>query len=203
MKLERAVIRAEVRAAGEGEGLRVVGLGVVYDKWEELWPGYRERILRGAVKLAPEVKSYFNHDPNMVLSTTASDPPLVVRETDQGYEYDSPIPPTSYGRDLIVNLQRRNVKGSSFTFIVPQGGDRWWEDENGVVHREIRELILYEIGPVTDPAFVSTTAAIRSSREALLQEGRAALVEPEKPLRIPDPEDVRRLVRHGELRATL
>jgi len=66
-----------------------------------------------------------------------------------------------------------------------------------------RELILYEIGPVTDPAFVSTTAAIRSSREALLHERRAALVEPEKPLRIPDPEDVRRLVRHGELRATL
>src|SRR5690606_41061588 len=102
-----------------------------------------------------------------VLSTTASDPPLVVRETDQGYEYDSPIPPTSYGRDLIVNLQRRNVKGSSFTFIVPQGGDRWWEDENGVVHREIRELILYEIGPVTDPAYLSTNEFLRSSREHL------------------------------------
>lgn len=203
MKLERAVIRTEVRAAGDPDELRVAGLGVVYDTWEEIWPGYRERILRGAVELAPEIKSYFNHDPNMVLSTTASNPPLVLRETDEGYEYDSPIPPTSYGRDLIVNLERRNVKGSSFTFVVPRGGDSWWEDDNGVVHREIRRLILYEIGPVTDPAFVSTTAAIRSSREALLQERRAALVEPEKPLRIPDPEDVRRLVRHGELRATL
>src|SRR5690606_41774038 len=104
MKLERAVIRAVVRAAGEGDGLRVVGLGVVYDKWEEHWPGYRERILRGAVKLAPEVKGYFNHDPNMVLSPTAGDPPQVVRQTNQGYEHDTPIPPTSYGRSLIRNL---------------------------------------------------------------------------------------------------
>lgn len=210
MTLERAVIRTEVRSAGgEGEEQRVIGLGVVYNKWEELWPGYRERILPGAVKFAPEVKAYFNHDPNQVLSTTESDPPLKVRETDEGIEYDSPIPPTSYGRDLAVNLERRNVKGSSFTFMVPPGGDKRWEGKDGVFHREISELILYEIGPVTDPAFVSTTASVRSAREAQIEEWLKSQQQESEPT----PEtaldekdlaaDAWRLVRHGELKATL
>lgn len=204
LQLERAIIRTEVRSAGEGDDVRAVGLGVVYDRWEELWPGYRERILPGAVKLADNVKSYFNHDPNMVLSTTESDPPLKVRETDDGFEYDSPIPPTSYGRDLAVNLERRNVKGSSFTFSVPRGGDKVWEDEDGVFHREISELILYEIGPVTDPAFVSTTADVRSSREAQVAEWRDKVKDaPPAPGAKDSAAEARRLVRHGELKTSI
>ena len=211
-RLERAVIKAEVRAAGEDQEQRAVGLGVVYDRWEELWPGYREKISAGTVEFAPVVKSYFNHDSNMVLATTESTPPLQMREIERGIEYDSPIPPTSYGRDLAVNLQRGNVKGSSFTFVVPRGGDRMWEDENGVVHREINKLILYEIGPVTDPAFVSTTASVRSVREEQIQEWRQSR-KPKEPdpeptsERGPDAEaraaDLRRLMRHGELKTTL
>jgi len=204
-KMERAVIRTEVRSAGEGDERRVVGLGVVYDRWEELWPGYRERILPGAVEFASEVKSYFNHDPNMVLSTTESDPPLIVRETERGIEFESPIPPTSYGRDLAVNLERRNVKGASFTFVVPQGGDKRWEDEKGVFHREINRLIMYEVGPVTDPAFVSTTASVRSSREAYLEEWRRQTEDPSDEVSesIDTADETRRLIRHGELKATI
>src|SRR5690554_3250774 len=212
MKLERAVIRTEVRAAGgEGEGQRVIGLGVVYNKWEELWPGYRERILPGAVKFAPEVKSYFNHDPNQVLSTTESDPPLEIRETNEGIEYNSPIFPTSYGRDLAVNLERQNVKGSPFTFMVPPGGDKRWQDQDGGFHREISVLIRDEIGTVTDPAVVSTTASVRSAREAQIEDWRGVQREQQRSESDSKPEldekDMAavagRVVRHGELKATL
>ncbi len=164
MKPEIRALQSEARAAGEGEDKRVAGLGVIYDQWAELWPGYKERILRGAVELAPGVKSYFNHDPDMVLATQDSDPPLELKDTDKGLEYDAPIPPTSYGRDLVVNLERRNVKGSSFSFSVPRNGDRVWEDEAGIFHREIKKLTLFEIGPVTDPAFIKTNAELRASQ---------------------------------------
>jgi len=172
MNPEIRAMQSEARAAGEGEDKRVAGLGVVYNRWAELWPGYKERILRGAVELAPGVKSYFNHDPDMVLATQESDPPLVLNDTEKGLEYDAPIPPTSYGRDLIVNLERRNVKGSSFSFRVPHGGDKVWEDKDGIMHREISQLTLYEIGPVTDPAFIKTNAELRASqlRERLHEE---------------------------------
>lgn len=209
-RLERSVISTEIRSAGEGDDARVAGLGIIYDEWAELWPKYKERILRGAAKPAKDaVKSFFNHDPSQVLSTTDSNPPLVIRQTERGIEYDSPIPPTSYGKDLIANLERRNVKGSSFTFSVPKGGDRIWEDNDGVMHREISELIYYEIGPVTDPAYVATTADMRSTRSARLDEWRSNQSREDEPTPEPKPEntdrseDVARLLRHGELKATL
>ena len=173
---------AQARAAGDDENKSVSGLGIVYDQWMELWPGYKERINKGAVQLAETVKSFFNHNPSNVLSTLESTPPLELSDGDEGMEYTSPIPPTSYGRDLEVNLERGNVKGSSFAFAVPQGGDKMWEDNDGVVHREIRNLTLFEIGPVTDPAFIQTSAALRSAEKAV-EEFRANQPSPEPVLR--------------------
>lgn len=167
MGMEKRAISAEIRASGDNSDSKVAGLGIIYDQWTELWPGYREKINKGAVKMADVVKSYFNHDPDKVLSTTGSNPALSLKEAETGLEYVSPIPPTSYGKDLQVNLERGNVKGSSFSFSIPRGGDKWWEDDDGVTYREIKELVLYEIGPVTDPAFIQTTAALRSAKDAL------------------------------------
>lgn len=173
--MEKRAFIAEIRSAGEGEDKKVAGVGIVYDAWTELWPGYKERINKGAVKWANEVKSCFNHNPSMILSTNKSNPPLELRDMETGLEYTSPIPPTTYGKDLEVNLERGNVRGSSFAFGVPKNGDRIWENDEGVMHREIKELILYEIGPVTDPAYIQTTAAVRSAREAIA-EWRAAQI---------------------------
>ncbi len=173
--IQYRAMNLKVRSVGEGEEeKKVAGLGVVYDKWVEMWPGFKERILSGSVTLAPEVKSYFNHNPSNVLSTSESNPPLELKETDKGLEYTTPIPPTSYGKDLEVNLERGNVKGSSFAFDIPAQGDRMWEDENGVVHREISKLILYEVGPVTDPAYIQTNAQLRSA-ERVVEDWRASL----------------------------
>jgi HK97 family phage prohead protease len=141
---------------------------VVFNEWSEIFPGFQERILPGAIEPTGVVKSYFNHDPSQVLSTLESDPPLEIIESADGLSYSSPIPPTSYGKDLAVNLQRGNVKGSSFAFFVPDGGDRMWED-SGTIYREVNKLLLYELGPVTDPAYIKTTAQVRSAKEALEQ----------------------------------
>ncbi len=168
--MEQRAFITEIRAA-DGEDARVSGLGIVYDQWTEIWPGYMERISRGAVKNAETVKSFFNHDPDYVLSTLDSDPALVLRETESGLEYDSPIPPTTYGNDLKINLQRKNVRGSSFAFDVSK--DKWTQDDKGTVYRDITNLTLYEVGPVTNPAYIQTTATMRS-RE-LVQEQRAKL----------------------------
>ena len=190
--MEKRAFTAEIRSAGEGEDKKVSGIGVIYDKWTELWPGYKERINKGAVHLAEEVKSYFNHDPSRVLSTISSTPPLELKDTDNGLEYDSPIPPTSYGKDLEINLERGNVKGSSFAFDVDE--QKRWDDDNGVHHREIKKLTLYEIGPVTNPAFVQTTANLNSAKEAV-REWRAAQTPPEPP---PPVEPVSRRLRERQ-----
>jgi len=153
----------EIRSDGE-EDKKAVGTGIIYDEWTEIFPGFKEMIVRGAVKKDSVVKSYFNHDPSQVLSTSVSDPPLRLRDSEEGLKYYSPIPPTSYGKDLEVNLERGNVTGSSFAFSVPQDGQKTWEDE-GVFYREIKKLTLYEIGPVTDPAYIQTSAQLRTAED--------------------------------------
>ena len=166
----------EVRSDGDEEK-KATGLAIIYDEWAELWPGYKERILRGAVKQDSIVKSYVNHDPNQVLSTTKSKPPLELKDTEKGLEYVSPIPPTSYGKDLEINLSRGNVKGSSFAFSVPKDGDKRWE-EDGIFYREIKKLKLFECGPVCDPAYLKTSANLRTAEdiynEFLASESQAA-----------------------------
>lgn len=145
----------------------VEGYGIVYDQRTEIFPGFYETIKQGAFTESlskREIKSFFNHDGGLVLSTTKSDPALVLREDTKGVYYESPIPPTSYGEDLKVNLQRGNVKGSSFAFMVSEEGDTWTEEEDGSIHRVITKGEVFEIGPVTDPAYIQTDANLRSTK---------------------------------------
>lgn len=157
---------------------KVSGFGLVYEEETELFPGFVEIIRKDAFKDSLErnrerpVKSYFNHDPSNVLATTISEPPLVVQNRDEGIFYEAEIPDTSYGRDLKVNLSRKNVQGSSFAFDIPgEDGEKLWEDEDGVIHREIIKGELYELGPVTDPAYMQAEAGLRSA-EKMLKEYR-------------------------------
>jgi uncharacterized protein len=193
--LEFRTVTAEIRQENkeEGEPRGVTGLGLVYDKEAEIWPGYREVIKKDAFKEGLErkrdrpIKSYFNHNPNFVLATTESDPPLIVKNTDEGVFYEAEIPDTSYGRDLEENLKRKNVQGSSFAFSVDK--DRTWETEDGIYHREIIEGEIYELGPVTDPAYIQAPSSLRSAGEVYeeiaerIRSGKEADAEKRKQLK--------------------
>jgi HK97 family phage prohead protease len=147
----------------------VSGVGIVYDRETEIWPGYMEKIRKGAfertLSSGDEIKSFFNHQASMVLSTTRSKPKLELEDRDDGLHFNSPIPPTSYGNDLRVNLERKNVRGASFSFDIGDGGDIITRDEKGVYHREIVKATLYEIGPVTNPAYRQTKVGLRSEED--------------------------------------
>jgi HK97 family phage prohead protease len=55
----------------------------------------------------------------------------------------------------------RSIKGMSFRFGVPDGGDRW-SSRGGVDQREIRDADVHELGPVVFPAYDSTSVSVRS-----------------------------------------
>lgn len=156
----------ELRAVEGTEDRFVEGVGVVYGKEVEIWPGFREKIRAGAfnktLQGGSEIKSFFNHDASQVLATTRSNPALEIQDTDKGLRFKAPIPPTSYGNDLRVNLERKNVRGASFSFDVDEEGDIITRDEKGVYHREITSATMYEVGPVTNPAYPQTSVSLRS-----------------------------------------
>lgn len=155
----------EIRSS-EGEPSVVSGFGVIYDREIELFPGYMEKIragsLRKSINSGSEIKSFFNHDSGYVLATTKSNPPLAIMDTDKGLRFEAPIPPTSYGKDLEINLERKNVKGASFAFTIDKDGDILTRDEKGVYHREVISAQLFEVGPVTNPAYPQAKVGLRS-----------------------------------------
>jgi uncharacterized protein len=125
---------------------------------------FTERIMPGAFSKSiqkDDVRALVNHDANQLLGRTKSGT-LTLREDSDGLYYEIHPPDTSAARDVIESIKRGDMDGSSFGFSVPEGGDNWVKGEDGKQLREVREVKLYDISPVTYPAYPSTSVAMRS-----------------------------------------
>jgi HK97 family phage prohead protease len=156
------------RSAMFGDDLQsfVDGIGIVYNSITEIVPGFYESIEPGAFSESLSdyrtVKSFINHNPTKILATTRSQPQLEIFDGDNFLEFSSPIPPTTYGDDLIVNLKRGNINGASFAFMIKENGDRYKKLSDGSLHRTIVSAEIYEVGPVTNPAYEQTEVSLRN-----------------------------------------
>lgn len=169
----------EIRAKGDAQSIR--GYAAKFNVMSENLGGFRETIKPGAFSdvLSNDVRALVNHEDSMVLARTASKT-LAIGEDDEGLWYECSMPDTSYARDLIVSLKRGDVTQSSFAFTVASGGDQWDEDEEtGAYVRTINKIgRLYDVSPVTYPAYPDATVGLRSlgavkaGREAALEEKR-------------------------------
>ena len=154
----------------DGEDPKIVGCGAIYydgtPRTEyQLGPGVVERIRPGAfaavLREGPDTMGLFNHNPDNVLGRTTAGT-LRLKSTRRGLEYAITPPDTQLGRDLAENIRRGDISGSSFSFTVTKDGLKWKEEEG----QEIREIVkvdrLFDVGPVTFPAYTATDAALRS-----------------------------------------
>ena len=182
LEVVRAVSQV-VRATDADDGMpamevRFSSFGTWYEI-DSLWEGnFLERTEFGAFaktieESVAQVKVLFNHgfDPQIgqkVLGVTES-----LTE-----EKDSPVGmvrlfDTSYNRDLLPGL-KSGAYGSSFRMRVIR--DEWNEEPGvsehnpkGIPERTIKEVRLFEFGPVTFPANPSSTAAVRSMTDAYVE----------------------------------
>lgn len=181
--------RLEKRAGSDDPADRViVGYAAVFYRADQpgtefrLWTDAYERILPGAFDTALKedlVRGTWNHDETQLLGR--SDRGTLRLSVDAtGLRYEIDPPDTQAARDLLTLLNRGDVDGSSFTFRV-YGGKRGavaWLDEirdgRSIEVREVRDLELVDVGPVTFPAYAAASAAVRGDwRESYLLEARA------------------------------
>lgn len=140
-----------------------------------LW-GFRERIGRRAFSRAlkeDDVRGLINHDPNLILGRTSAKT-LKLHADNTGLHANVVLPDTSYARDLIVNIRNGNISGGSFGFEVIK--DDWaFEDIDGeeTLVRTVKEVRLYDVAPVTFPAYPATEGL--ASVRALAEEWRSKL----------------------------
>ena len=120
-----------------------------------------ESIRRGAFSpvLKDDVRCLFNHDPNKVLGRTKSGT-LAIEEDEKGLKFSCDLPPCQLGEEVRAMVVRGDVSGCSFSFTP----DKVEWSENGS-RREIVSLKgLFDVGPVTYPAYEDTTVAARADK---------------------------------------
>lgn len=129
------------------------------DAVERIAPTAFDRVLAGSV----DVRGLVNHDPGQVLGRTTAGTMRLSTDS-RGLRYEIDVPDTQIGRDLATSIQRGDITGSSFTFRVDSSGQRWQRDAaRNVDVRTITSVSgLLDVGPVTFPAYESTSAAMRS-----------------------------------------
>ena len=184
-QIERRVFAAEdaeLRVSDDKEPT-ITGYAARFNKWSEDLGGFRERIAVGAFDdvLGDDVRCLRNHDPNLLLGRTPKTLELSANKT--GLKYTNTPPNTVTGRETLESIRRGDISGNSFAFIV--GADEWHEDTEGRVTRTIVKIDrLYDVGPVTFPAYPDTSVAVRSLEawKATREDGAVDEVVPDTPV---------------------
>lgn len=165
---ERRAFAAPVEfRAADGEKPMLSGYAAVFGDATEIAGIFRERIAPGAFAEAvkrDDVRALFNHDANFVLGRTTAKTLRLV-EDDRGLRYEADPPDTQWARDLMVSVQRGDVSQSSFAFEVTE--EEWDYGVRGEMPlRTIKAVRLYDVSPVTYPAYESTSVSARSKELA-------------------------------------
>ena len=143
-------------------------------EFELMGPGVMERVAPGAFDRAlsegDDVRALFNHDANIVLGRAVAGT-MTLDVTDIGLRYRIQFD----GEDpdhvrIRRKVERGDITGSSFGFRVNK---ETWETRAGVEYRWLEDVHLYDVGPVTFPAYKATDVAARGEWEHMLSEYRA------------------------------
>jgi len=183
MAIERADFPGKVRIEKRADGKpQIVGYGAVFYRAGdagteyELWRNVVERVAPGAfasaLKRPDDVRALFNHDPNFVLGRSSAGT-MTLSVDERGLRYTIDPPDTQQARDLMASIERGDISGSSFSFSVNKES---WSDpaDGGPEVRTIEDVTLFDVGPVTFPAYEATSTGMRGKAIGEHQEARRA-----------------------------
>lgn len=170
MKIKKGTIEQRFLPAEEMRVIRsadeppkVAGYVATFNKWSEDLGGFREQVRPGAFTKSiakDDIRSLFNHDPNYVIGRTKADT-LTLEEDAKGLKFEAVPPDTQWARDLMVSIDRGDISGCSFSFRTIK--DDWNEN---MTERALIECQVADGGPVTFPAYPSTSVSVRALARA-------------------------------------
>lgn len=168
--MSKSIIERRTYQTGEvrmmdGEERKIEGYAALFDSLSLNLGGFREIIAKGAFDdvLDNDVRALFNHDKNQIIGRTKSGT-LTLFVDERGLGYRCVPPETTIGNDLMVSVERGDITQSSFGFQIEE--DEWDEDDEGRWIRTITKVKrLFDVSPVTFPAYEETEVTVRSFNE--------------------------------------
>jgi HK97 family phage prohead protease len=166
------------RAAPAEGGVRPIGgYAAVFNSDANIGGYFVERIAPGAFANAigrDDVRCLFNHDDHYVLGRSASGT-LRLSEDDRGLAYEADPPDASWARDLVASIERGDISQSSFAFRATR---EEWDETGPLPIRTILEVQLFDVSPVTYPAYDDTEVGVRAKDLLLEKRGAGLLAAP-------------------------
>lgn len=166
MKKILRLFDCELRAEeGENGVLVIEGYAAVFDKWTNIGDMFEEIVRHGAFTktlMEGDPVALWNHDDGKPLGRKSRGT-LEVREDNVGLYYRNFLDPNiTAQRDAYLHVQRGDVEKMSFGFNVMK--ETFSDDRS---KRELLELRLIDVSPVTFPAYTDTVVVARSAQAEL------------------------------------
>lgn len=155
----------EVRT--EGDPPKIIGHAAVFNQLSEDFGIFREKISPGAFKKTiqeADIRALWNHEPIFILGRNKSGT-LRLAEDDIGLRIEIDPPKTALINDLVIEpIRRGDVDQMSFAFR-PIRED--WEGDGENLTRDLKEVQLIDVSPVTFAAYPQTDVQVNSLLNAL------------------------------------
>lgn len=157
----------EIRINESDGGTCIEGHAAVFDSWSETLGGifpFKEKVRKGAFAESigrDDIRALFNHDPNYVLGRNRAGT-LELVEDDVGLRVRITPPDTSWARDITTSIRRGDISQMSIGFVVE---DDEWSSKDGIDTRELKKVRLFDVSPVTFPAYTATDVGVRAMQE--------------------------------------
>lgn len=178
---ERRYFDSEFEVRTEGDKLTLEGYALKWGVRSNNLGGFREEVAEGATNKTikeSDIRALFNHDPSLILGRNKAGTLDVSNDsTGTHYRIQGDMR-QSYVKDLAIAMERGDVTQSSFGFrkVGPEG-DSWSEDENGMPLRTLREIQLFDVSPVTYPAYEDSTSGLGKRALQYVAEARGLSLE--------------------------
>lgn len=157
----------EIRINESDGGTCIEGHAAVFDSWSETLGGifpFKEKVRKGAFAESigrDDIRALFNHDPNYVLGRNRAGT-LELVEDDVGLRVRITPPDTIWARDITTSIRRGDISQMSIGFVVE---DDEWSSKDGIDTRELKKVRLFDVSPVTFPAYTATDIGVRAMQE--------------------------------------
>lgn len=152
----------EIRAAtDDGESRTAAGYAALFNVETDIGGYWSETIAPGAFSKSlaeRDVVALHSHDTGRVVGRTGAGT-LTLSEDSKGLKFENSLPDTSDGRDLAVQIERKDIPGMSFGFVTRK---QEWDETIDPPKRTIIEAELYEITYTAFPAYPDTEVGLRS-----------------------------------------